>query len=380
MISLCVPTKNRPDFLSRLLHYYAATHYQHWVCIGDSSDPEHVERNQQTVASLNSVLKIDYQLCPGLSSCAALEHVSRHLSTPYSALVCDDDFICPDGIEQCVAFLKEHPEYGAAHGKGLMLMTEQGAPYGAIGTVKSFPQPILGADTGSERLRAYLTLTPPALLYSVHRTEIWQAMFRGLSLLKGVNNRNMFKDELVASCVSVIRGKVKELDGLYLIRQPHVEDSPRFPHVYDWITDPEWFPSYQIFHDRVIEELTRQDGITMEQARVVLKQTFWPFLAHEFISAWMKQQVKVRGPSRLRHWLKRVPGLKAGWRGLRSNTERWRNALSLPALLQPSSPYHADFMPIYQIITSGSREQLNRGRIEAREVDDIAMAGSHAHD
>lgn len=380
MITLCVPTKNRPVFLGRLLRYYARTGYRYWLFIGDSSDPQQADRNERMVASLAGQLKIAYHHYPGLSSCAALEQLSRHVATPYSALVCDDDFVCPTGLDRCMAFLGEHPDYGAAHGKGLMLMTERGAPYGSIGTVKSFPQPILESSTGSERLRVFLTRTPPALLYSVHRTDTWRAMFRGLHLLGGVDNRNMFKDELIASCVSVIRGKVKELDGLYLIRQPHVEDSLRFPHVYDWITDPAWFPSYQLFHDRVVQELIRQDRISPEEAQTVMREGFWHYLVHEVIGAWQKEQAGAQQvpSSRLRAVIKRIPGLRRIWRGVRLTVQRYRDELSLPALLQPTSPYHADFRPVYEVITSPPAERAEGGRIESG-LDEIALAGAGGH-
>ncbi|MBI3083503.1 MAG: hypothetical protein HYY90_03985 [Candidatus Omnitrophica bacterium] len=44
MITLCVPTYNRPAFIERLLRYYAATSSRHWIFIGASSDPNDAKR------------------------------------------------------------------------------------------------------------------------------------------------------------------------------------------------------------------------------------------------------------------------------------------------------------------------------------------------
>jgi len=379
MITLCIPTKDRPLFLSRLLHYYARTHYQHWMFIGDSSGPANAQRNQRTIASFNGRLNISYWNDPSRSSCAFLEQMSQHLSTPYCAFVGDDDFLCTPALDQYITFLEHRPEYSAVHGRGLMLQTEDSTPYGSIRSTKSYPQAILRSDTGAERLKEFFTVKPNALLYSVHRTGTWRDMFRGLSAMPGLQNQNIFKDELIPTAVSVIRGKVKELEGLYLIRHMH-DGIAWHPHVYDWVTDPIWFPSFQVFRDRVVEELQRQDGISQEDAEVVFRQSFWLHLAREVTNAWRKQQIApARSPSKLRAFAKRLPGLRSGWRRMRSAIERYRTArhdregFSLTALLRPSSPFHADFMPIYELITLPPNEVSYGGHFENSRVGAVIV-------
>jgi len=205
-------------------------------------------------------------------------------------------------------------------------------------------------------------------------------MFRGLTQMRGVQNHNVFKDELMATCVSAIRGKVKELQGFYFFRHVHTEDSYRFPHVYDWLTDPEWFPSYQIFHDRLVEELIRTDRISVTEAHAAIKHAFWLYLAHVVTVAWQREQTprRRREPLRFRRIIKRIPGMQPAWRKLRALIQRSRDEWSLPALLRPSSPYHADFLPIYEVITSqpatpphdGCREEQEGGRV-------LAASGVH---
>lgn len=357
MLTLCVPTMNRPAFLARLLRYYADARVPYWFFIGDSSDPESAQRNQRTVASWQGTLKIRYQHSPGCSACACLEQLSLEITTPYCAFLGDDDFLCIAALEQCVAFLEGHADYGAARGMGLMFQTEDNRPHGAFGNVGYYPQAALEASTGMKRLREFFTESQYALLFAVHRTATWQAMFRGLSALPGIRNRNEFKDELIATCVSVIRGKLKALDCLCLVHQVH-EDSYHFPHVYDRLTDPAWLPSYQAFHERLVEELSRQDGASAEEARTVIREVFWPYLATQVIHDWRIDTAArlTRDPSRLRWLARKLPGARRGWRALRSMAQRARDPWSLPALLHPSSPYHADFMPIYRLVTSGPLE------------------------
>jgi len=353
MITLCIPTKDRPAFLARLLRYYARARFPHAICISDSSELEQAAENQRTVASLAGQLTLDYQFCPGLSSNAAAEQLSRRVATPYCALGADDDFLCPRGIDRCIAFLEDHSGYSAAHGVGLLLQVEGDQPYGSVGTVRRYPQAVLSAETGAARLKEFFTVSLKSLIFSVHRTETWQAMFRGLSAMQGMQNHNVFKDELISTCVSVIRGKVKEVDGLYLVRQMH-SGIHRHPHVYDWITDPAWFPSYQTFCDRLIEELIRQDGLSAAAARAAVREGFWPYVAHCVTSDWEKDLAgrAPRRSSRGRALAARIPGLRRCWRAARTWVQQWQDALSLPALLRSSSPYHEDFRAVYGAVTS----------------------------
>ena len=380
-VTLCIPTKDRPAFLERLLRYYAQTRSPHWIFIGDSSEPAQVEQNRRTVASFSRRLQIVHQEYPGLSTGACLEALSRLIETPYCACVADDDVLSTPRLERCAAFLERHPECSAAHGKGIMLQVEGGRLSGAIGSLFAYPQAVVQADTGAERLREFFTVSLAVVLFSVHRTATWREMFQGVTELQGVMSQNIFKDELIPTCISVVRGKITEIDGLYLVRQAH-DAIYRQPHVYDWLTNPAWFPSYQIFHDRIVEELRRQDGLSLEQAQAALKAGFWPYLAYAVINTWRKGPARARrwAPSRLRSVAQRIPGLRKGWRTMRGIVMRSRDPWSLPALVQPSSPYHEEFMPIYEAITSPLTQRPAGDPTDGSGDREATMAALSAHD
>jgi len=378
MITVCVPTKNRSAFLGRLLGYYAATGYRHWIFVGDSSDPEQAERNQALIAALQGRLKVEYRVYPGLSSCECLERLSQAVSTEYAAFVGDDDFLCTSGIERCLEFLERHPDSGAAHGKGLLFQTETDAAHGAIGTVRPYPQVVLNADAGAGRLRELLTASVGGLLYSVHRTQTWRAMFEGIGRLPGTTNTNIFKDELIAVCVSAIRNTVQELDCLYLIRHAH-EAIYKHPTIYDWLTDPVWFTSFQVFRDRLVTELRTQDHLHEPDAQAAFKEVFWSYLARALMRGWQRSQrpAQAKPTSRLKVLAKRVPGLRDGWRRVRAIRQRWQEELSLPALLHPSSAYHDDFLAIYRAITMPPADQIPEAAGGAAPPVELATWAGH---
>jgi len=173
-------------------------------------------------------------------------------------------------------------------------------------------------------------------------------MYRDVALVSD----KAFASELLPCSLSIILGKVKELNCIYLVRQVH-EQRYLLPDMYDWMTSPDWLPSYQVFRNCLTKELVRQDGISLDEARAVVKQAFWSYLAKGFMKKWQGcyGQPRVSRRTRLLQAMRVIPGARQAWRGLRSLLPSQRDEMSLNALLDPSSPYHADFMPIYRSVT-----------------------------
>ncbi len=354
MITVCVPTKNRAPFVRRLLAYFAATRFSGHILIGDSSDAEHGAQTRAAVEAARRSLVVGYHEYPGLSSCECLEQLAARVTTPCCVFVGDDDFLCTPGVMRCVEELQRHPEYGAVHGTGIILHLDRPGPHGTIIGLSRYPQAILHPTTGAGRLRKVLLPDGGAVFYAVHRTEHWRAMFAGVSQMAGTTNRNLFKDELMATCVSAIRGRIVEINDLSLVRQSH-DGIYRHPVLYDWVTDDPWLPSFRVFQARLVEELARQDGLSTDDAAAVVREMFWRFLAEIFFKEWHRTYEKPRiatAPSRVRAALKRLPGLRSLKQRVMATVQRRRDPLSLPALLDPSSPHHRAFLPIYQAVTT----------------------------
>ena len=362
-VTICIPTKDRSEFLARLLRYYASTGYSHQIFVGDSSDEFHANRNQEAILSLKEVLQITYFACPGMGVGECITYLGETVSTPYCASLADDDIFCTGAIQQCLTFLEENSNYVAAHGVGISLATDRPGSYGNIYDVRRYPLAVLESNTGSQRLLDYFSSGPLTLLLSICRTSDWQAAFQGSNTLRGPGKGNIFRDELLPSSICAIRGKVKELDCLLTLRDLSA-GSYRGSFVYDWITNPGWFPSYQFFRQRLIEELVRQDGISEEEAGEVIKRVLWPYLARALATYWQKYNAQP-GSTRERSLLSprklagRIPGLRRLWHSSRQLGRSSSNDISLLALLRPSSPYHEDFMPIYRAITTPPAEDYH---------------------
>jgi len=111
-----------------------------------------------------------------------------------------------------------------------------------------------------------------------------------------------------------------------------------------------------LFNKYLAEELARHDEITIDEAREVVKQAFHIYLCKGF-NAGIKNEHKANGAkssilARLNKRLKAIPLIKAFRGVMKRNVVRVDN-LSLPMLLNAASPYHHDFMPVYQAIVKG---------------------------
>lgn len=352
MITLLIPTINRSDFLVRLLRYYSDLGFQGRICIGDSSNPMHVEQTKRAIKALQGKLNIVYRGYPHLNEAECSQQLLDFVSTSYAAWVADDDFLVPTALEQCALFLDGHPDYNAAHGVAALFSLQSSGAYGQVAGAGHYRQPVIEGESASQRLLDHLS-NYSNVQFSVHRVDSLRAMYGNVSLLAD----RAFGSELLPCCLSIIQGKVKELDYLYLVRQGH-DQRYLLPDPFDWISSPNWLPSYQVFCDCLAEELVRQDGISLDEARAVVKQAFWAYLAKGLTKKWQDRygQAGAGIRDRLRQTARAIPGARRVWSGLRSAV-RGQGEMLLPMLLNPRSPYHDDFMPIYRAVTSSTQSE-----------------------
>ena len=347
MITLIIPTMNRSDFLIRALRYYRDLEFQGYIYIGDSSNVEHAERTKRELRSFEGALNIVYREYPGLSNVVCEQQLFDMVFTPYAAWIADDDFLVPSAMEQCMDFLDDHPDYSAAHGVGALISLESGPVYGEVANAGPYKQPVIEAESASQRLIDHFR-DYSVDIFSVHRVETWRRMHRDTAMVAD----KALQSELLTGGLSVIQGKVKELDCLYLVRQVH-KQRYLLPDTFDWITSEDWAPSYRCVRDLLADELAQQDGISMDEARQVVKLAFWPYVTGALAKKWQAAGGNGVGTrTRLRAAARGFPGLRRTWRTFRTFLPSREGRMSLPPLLRPTSLYHTDFMPIYRSVTN----------------------------
>jgi len=293
------------------------------VLIADSSNPEDLKANIQFINKIETKLHVDHHIFDSkISLSEKYRLVLPDINTPFVVICADDDFLVPSSLKKAVEFLKVNPHYSVAQGYAASFELRDSLVHGEIKTLNCNTQRSIEHISAAERLVDHLrhySLT----YYSVHRTDqIWRIFEKRAEFDKKTElliPHFRFR-ELLTSCLSVIQGKAKKLDCLLMVQQSHpmsVSHKQKSYSLWEWIAVPGWSDEYKKFRYCLAEELARQDGISMAEAKYIVKYAFWLYVALN-----------------------------------RFNPQEQNDQLTLPALLRRSSPFHEDFMPIYRAITT----------------------------
>lgn len=345
MLTIMISTKNRSDFLARLLNYYAGCSYNFRIDIGDSSDDSHFEKTALLVNGLKGKLKVKHCRHSGLRLPDSIRELTRNLETPYAAFIADDDFLVPSGFDKAMEFLEKNPDYSAAQGTGVLFSIGSSGPYGKFSQTSYYKLRQIASDTASARLIEHLS-TYSVTLFAVYRTKTWQKMYEDVLKLEDRH----FADEILPCALSVIYGKVKKLDFLYLVRQGH-DRRNLLSDFYDWLTNKNWLASYEAFSRCLVKALMDSEAIDSQKALRVVKQAFWAYLNSVSVSQYGHFYKTGAKAFNIKNTLKKIPGIE----GIKSSVKPFiasNRELLLPNLLKQSNRYHSDFMPVYKAVTA----------------------------
>lgn len=349
MLTVLVPTKNRSSFLGRLCSYYRDLDFQHQLFVVDSSEPEQASANRRALDLLGAGFNVEYKLYD--NEIGFLEKVNAALScvkTPYAALGADDDFFIPAGLTRAVEFLEANTDYSLAHGDAMTFSLNASEAWGKLENVWRYAQRTVDQGSGVERLVNHF-VNYSTTWYSVHRTE----QLRENLLAAQTQVVDLLFVEMLPSGLSLIQGKAKKLNGLYMVRQSDTAKEYNTFDPFDWITSAKWAAQYESFRDCLAAALIEQDKIELEEARAVIKQAFWSYIGKHLGLRWQSNYGHLEASARS-SWRQLAGGIP-GARRLRATLRRLKkqegNEISLAELLNSSSPFHDDFLPIYRALT-----------------------------
>jgi glycosyltransferase domain-containing protein len=207
--SLIIILHNRHRNLDRLLDYYE--NYNFPIFIADSSRESH-----HFLKEIKD--SVEYSYTPLLTYTQKVEHILSRITTRYTALCADDDFMFAEGINECLGFLDKNPDYVVAQGNIIKYYPDLVRASVRFDTLYPFT-PSADQDDILERLSSLFN-PYKSLLYAVHRTHVLRQIFAGA----GASVSNLYLNEYLTSVGPVLKGKAKNLDCLYQARE-HAENS-----------------------------------------------------------------------------------------------------------------------------------------------------------
>ena len=287
--TVLIPTRNRYDYLKRILTYY--TMYPPLfkiVMIDSSSDPINDSELLKLLRS-NTIIYCKYD--PLISFQEKCFQGMKKVNTDYVLLCADDDFIVPKAIEECVLFLEQNLKYSIARGFYCSHHLRKNKKGG--NEFVWLPDEIATStvyDRPSERLRYHLS-NYNLTFYAVHRTEImkfiWEESAKYTSDMRFM--------EILPSALSLIYGKMKVLPVFY-------GSCESIPDSCSRICDP-WNVLVQRddFQDRcekvmncLAEHLTKQELLTAKASAKIARESLDAYLVFtkKYKNHYLREKVK----------------------------------------------------------------------------------------
>ena len=375
-VSIIIPTYNRPQLVWSLLRYYQKVGCSHTIVLADSSSPPAREMNRKAVASFQGPLRVHYeQYNPAINLILKITQALDVVNSRYAVLCADDDFIVPRAIDQCVQFLEDHPDYSIAHGQGVSIGTQPNAYDNSHHNLRTctYRQRTIDFDDPQLRLQNHLIDYAPTF-YSVHRRL---DLLRNLELVCNSVTDYQF-GELLASCLSLIQGKAKRLDILYLVRQSFPDTATlktiSWPQL---LTSDDFSHRYMQFRNCLAEALVGAIHVPLAEAKDAVNAAFLAYLACVLESKLPRpaapglnafQQIKARSwqvirvlPAAIhsalfdRQLIAMVRSPRRAFRQLQYGYSKRReerlakqDPMYIGRLLDDRTPFHADFLPVYE--------------------------------
>ena len=267
MLSIIVPTMNRPAFIYQFLKYYALQKSTFNIFIADSSTEENAVKMKEIIYEFQDDLKLHYHYLPenAQGSYAILFSIKKMLEVStdeFAVFTGDDDFILESGARKIIDFLKENPEYTSANGLSysvkIDLETERFVDFGKY-NILDWPNP-----SAFERVKNHLEHTS-VTLFNIHRRQVFLDCFRNIGTEKDVSD--LFS-ELFPCCMIAAKGPSIKLPVSYLIRGRHnqrvVHKSPLAQS-----GEPSWPKSLQNFYNTLVDEVLKEDGASVKKVDII---------------------------------------------------------------------------------------------------------------
>lgn len=289
-IDIIIPTYNRTELLKRVLDYYQQFGNDFHFIIADSSSPRNKKRNHDLVKSyLNlDILYID-KFSPKLAQSRKFQEIVKYAKNRYCLFCADDDFVVPNAIRKSVDFLEKHPDYTTAHGTyiGFYLFKN------ILGSSKFWwkfrDNPINLTDSDPlKRLSSHLK-NYTLVNFAVRRTEVVKFCYREYSKVDLDPYLTAIIGELIPDCLTVISGKVKNINTLYGARQYFGSILSYYPTFHDAKKNGLYQSEYGKFKNSLIKNISQKYNIPKEKSDAVIDSSMENYLIFSYQEYFMNK-------------------------------------------------------------------------------------------
>jgi glycosyltransferase domain-containing protein len=272
----------------RWMTYANTVNFPFKVLIADGGSDESVAPVLSNRSNFPNVdyeyLRYPYDATPTDYYTKVLDALKR-VETPFVVMADNDDFLFVDGLRRSVDFLKTHPDFSSCRGIIGGVRIKPDAKYGEFSNVygvdvsfvrQVYPDKSNLEETAMQRVENYFA-SYRATWYDVFRTEQTTKSFK---VLRDLNTRDLILSQHIPMLLGVIAGKVQVEPFLYMLRQlegPSSVDQTETREkadLFDRMLFDSWSEDFKGFVDTISDEVSRKDGISIEEASHRVRQGY----------------------------------------------------------------------------------------------------------
>jgi len=259
-LTIIIPTKNRTEFLKRQLIYFEKTNFKGVLLYGDASDSDIYRDNVNLIRKYSSNLNIKHYHDTEKSSEQVTIDLIEKVSTNYVSLLPDDDLILTSAALDCINFLDANNDYVAAHGKAYEMTINYGKndPFGKFTGLTAYPMVKTDEDSAVKRVKTFFKKVTNINM-AIIRTSVSRDAYRSCSDLDYYFSSLIF-GELTHGTYLLSKGKIKELNCDYLVRQVHNNQFFDKMNLLDWFSKPNWCKSYSVLKKVISQDVLNKES------------------------------------------------------------------------------------------------------------------------
>jgi len=256
LLTVIVPTRNRPVQCAALLRFFRECELPYRILVADSSDEPQAIRN-----ACRRIAAYRY-FDPATPVIDKWAQVVDAIKTPYVVMTPDDDITFPHAIAAALDALIKNPDYVAAHGYVLRFGIYNSSI--DIHGVFSFTPTI--SDNDPIRRLYYLMQRYQPFIWAVFRTPVFTAALQEASKVEGT----IFQ-EVAFMNMAVLEGKVMRLPHVYAMRGSD-ESLTQSPEVdpFRWYLDDaaKFFARYSAYRNTLAQTINAMNISVPENGRI----------------------------------------------------------------------------------------------------------------
>jgi glycosyltransferase domain-containing protein len=352
IITIVIPTYNRPGYLKRLLGYYNDCRIAHQIIIADGGADETKKANRETISSFQTLKVLHlHGYSPETPPLERLIDALKHVNTKYSIICADDDFITPNGIDRSINFLEDNPDFSIVHGRYITFHVESGENgENTFCWEPAYISESITSPNSADRLIRHLSGYLVPTFYAVHRTDLLQMVWSETYRFTKDDNFS----ELLASMLAIIYGKMKCLDIMYCARDASNVGITKHLTMIDYINSGTYDKQYAAFRECLAKHLSRQAHLNLKKAEKIVDKAMTAYLKKLYISASPKKISYSTSIGYFLDYLKLHKGVRSMLRWLYMKLTKWMSTKK-PVTETPSSIYGDDLNKIRFHVLSHSR-------------------------